>query len=166
MCLSVRGDQFVVLRVSIPSPSQLTAKQRWLIEQWDSPDPIPSPSPSSKDEDDSEGGGAGGGGGGGDGKGGRRQGRSRKEGQDREDRKDSKDKEGPGPRKEETVNVAAANEEGGGGLLGRAWKKLGEFFSIIDDSQRELGLGLGSQRGRGLSAEAGRSSLQSTFALI
>lgn len=57
--LTSRGDQFVRLKVVIPGPSQLTPRQKQLLEEFDAKDPpVPKPNPSAasaaKDDKDKD----------------------------------------------------------------------------------------------------------------
>ena len=97
-----RGDQFVRLKVVIPGPSQLTPRQKELLEEFDGRAP-----PAQLDDKD-------------------------KDKADRNEPPSEKHKNG-----KETTE-ASSSSSNSVGMIGKAWKKLGELFSFSDATVRHM----------------------------
>ena len=101
-----RGDQFVRLKVVIPSPSQLTPRQKQLLEEFDAkdpPNPKPNPSTASAPKED----------------------------------KDKADRNEPPSEQQKDSKEGEASSSNSVGMIGKAWKKLGELFSFSDAADRQ-----------------------------
>ena len=95
----IRGDQFVRLKVVIPGPSQLTPRQKELLEEFDGR----VPPAQLKDQD-----------------------------------KDKADRNEPPSEKHKNGKETTEASSNSVGMIGKAWKKLGELFSFSDATDRHM----------------------------